>query len=272
PAQIGFLLLFCLLWQAGLTIFTDFSTFWGGLKKDRITAPMVMAKLNHFLTIASLKSAVITALGLGLLLRANSFSTLLLAATVAIASKFAIKVRGKHIFNPANIGIIAALSLTGDAWVSPGQWGTEGWLIAVFLGAGGLVLGKVGRWDTSVVFFALYGGLELARNAWLGWDAEVVFHHLGNGSLLVFTLFMLTDPRSIPNARLSRILWASAIAILTFTLQYTLYLPTAMFWALFICSPLTVLFDTYWQAPRFNWVRSGTLIPSFLRVNVLNVL
>ncbi len=210
----------------------------------------------------SLKSALITGLGLCLLLRSNQLSILLLAGLLAIASKFLLRVNGKHIFNPANLGIIAALGLTGSAWVSPGQWGTAFWLVALFLGCGGLVLGKVGRWDTSAVFFAVYAGLSFGRNLWLGWAPEVVLHHLSSGSLLVFTLFMITDPRSIPNARSGRILWATAIAILTFILQYGFYLPTAPFWALFCCAPLTIALDRHWLAPRFTWQpRTLPLIP-----------
>ena len=199
------------------------------------------------------KSALITGLGLCLLLRANHLSTLMLAAALAIASKFLLQVRGKHWFNPANFGIIAALTLTGDAWVSPGQWGTGIWLAAVFLGAGGLVLGKVGRWDTSLMFLLVYGGLDCLRNLWLGWPMTLTLHHLENGSLLVFALFMLTDPRSIPNARPGRLIWATAIAIITLVLQYNFYLPTAMFWALFISAPLTLLIDYQFPAHRFQW-------------------
>ncbi|WLT36830.1 RnfABCDGE type electron transport complex subunit D [Synechocystis sp. B12] len=208
------------------------------------------------------KSALITGLGLCLLLRANHLSTLILAASLAIASKFLLQAWGKHWFNPANFGIIAALSLTGDAWVSPGQWGTTLWLGAVFLAAGGLVLGKVGRWDTSIMFLTVYAGLDLARNAWLGWPPEVSFHHLENGSLLVFALFMITDPRSIPNGRPGRLLWATAIAIFSLILQYHFYLPTALFWALFCLSPLTVLLDRQFPAPRFQWWQKNNPVPS----------
>jgi Na+-transporting NADH:ubiquinone oxidoreductase subunit NqrB len=212
----------------------------------------------------SLKSALITGLGLCLLLRANHFSTMLLAAGLAIASKFIFRVRGKHFFNPANFGIIAALTLSKDAWVSPGQWGTDWWYLALFLATGGLVLKKVGRWETSVVFLGVYASLESVRNFWLGWDSEVLWHHLTSGSLLVFALFMLTDPRSIPNAIKGRIIWAMSIAILTFILQYTLYLQTAMFWALFCLSPLTILLDSQFFSPRFTWLKSNVLSPQLI--------
>jgi Na+-transporting NADH:ubiquinone oxidoreductase subunit NqrB len=67
------------------------------------------------------RSPLITALGLSLLLRVDHWPTMALAAGVAITSKFLLRIEGKHYFNPANIGIIVALCLTHDAWVSPGQ-------------------------------------------------------------------------------------------------------------------------------------------------------
>ncbi len=206
--------------------------------------------------INSLKSSLITALGLCLLLRSNSYQTMMLAGVCAIASKFLLRYRQKHFFNPANFGIIFALVLTNDAWVSPGQWGTDWWYLLLFAGMGGVVLRKVGRWDTSVIFLVTYASIEAMRNAWLGWSWDVLLHQLSSGSLLLFALFMLTDPRSIPNATRGRVIWSIAIALLTVILQDYFYLTTAIFWALFIVSPVTVLLDTVWNAPRFNWHRT----------------
>jgi Na+-transporting NADH:ubiquinone oxidoreductase subunit NqrB len=199
------------------------------------------------------RSPLITALGLSLLLRVEHPGIMALAAAIAIASKFILRVDGKHIFNPANLGIVAVLGLTHQAWVSPGQWGEDLWYGLIFLGAGGLVLKRVGRWDTTLTFLGSYALLEALRILWLGWTWDVWAHRLMSGSLLLFALFMVTDPRSIPNARPARLLWASAIALLTFILRNQFYLPTAVFWALFALSPLTLLLDYLWQAPRFSW-------------------
>src|SRR5262249_43163768 len=68
------------------------------------------------------KSALISALSLCLLLRTSSPLVAALAAFVTIASKFVIRVRGKHVFNPTNAGLVFALLVTPNAWVSPGQW------------------------------------------------------------------------------------------------------------------------------------------------------
>lgn len=201
----------------------------------------------------SLKSALITSLGLSLLLRADRVSTMVLAGVLAIGSKFILTIDRKHWFNPANFGIILALLLTPDAWVSPGQWGDDWWYLLLFLGTGGIVLKRVGRWDTSAAFLMAYAILEATRNIWLGWTWDVYAHKLMSGSLLLFTLFMITDPRSIPNARSARIVWAIAIAGLTFILRNYFYINEAVFIALFALSPMTILFDRIWQAPQFNW-------------------
>lgn len=252
PELILVILVSSLLTQWGLTAFVTRqknSIFQGGWFKNWAN-PLFMK---------SWRSALITALGLCLLLRANDYSTMILASSLAIASKFIFRVNQKHFFNPANFGIIAALTLTKDAWVSPGQWGTDWWYLLLFLGTGGLILNRVGRWDTSAIFLGTYTLLEGIRNIWLGWSWDVLQHHLMSGSLLLFALFMLTDPRSIPNHPLGRFCWAIAIAGVTFMLQHSFYLSTAIFWALFFLSPLTILLDFWQTAPRFSWRDTETL-------------
>lgn len=206
----------------------------------------------------SLPSALITSLGLSLLLRADHYSTIVLASTAAILSKFLLRVGDKHLFNPANFGIVTALLLTSDAWVSPGQWGEEGWYALLFLSAGGLVLERVGRWDTTVAFLVPYAGLEAVRNVWLGWSWDVWAHRLMSGSLLVFALFMVTDPRTIPNARVGRIIWAVAIALLTFVLRNQFFISTAVFWALFALAPFSIVLDIIFPDSRFTWKESSS--------------
>ena len=213
-------------------------------------------------TPSAFRSAAITSLGLCLLLRGNDYSTMALAGCLAIASKFVCQYKDKHFFNPANFGIIAALLLSNDAWISPGQWGTDWWYLLLFAGTGGMLLKRVGRWDTSAAFFLSYAGLEAARNFWLGFGWDVLIHELMSGSLLLFALFMLTDPRSIPNATTSRLIWAIAIALLTFILQHQFFVESAIFWALFAISPVTIFLDEFWSAPRFTWQQARLAIGS----------
>jgi Na+-transporting NADH:ubiquinone oxidoreductase subunit NqrB len=249
PDLIFVLLVTCLLTQwLAVSIFAKCREKFNFLtKKQNDLREMSFSKLS------SLKSALITALGLTLLLRADRYSTMMLAGSLAILSKFLFQVDNKHFFNPANFGIIAALILTPDAWVSPGQWGDDGWYALLFIGTGGMVLSRVGRWDTTAAFLGTYALLEAVRNLWLGWTWDVFSHRLMSGSLLLFALFMITDPRSIPNARISRLLWAGSIATLTFILRNQFFISTAVFWALFALAPLSILLDSCWSAPRFSW-------------------
>jgi Na+-transporting NADH:ubiquinone oxidoreductase subunit NqrB len=207
----------------------------------------------------NIRSAVITALGLSLLLRTDDWTTMFIAAFAGIASKFLFQIDHKHCFNPANFGIISALSLTHSAWVSPGQWGEDWWYGLLFLGTGGLILKRIGRWDTTAAFLIAYSSMEAMRNLWLGWTWDVFLHRLMSGSLILFALFMITDPRSIPDSRKGRILWSVAIASLTFILRNYFFLPTAVFWALFILAPFTVFIDRIWSSPRFTWFKAEKL-------------
>lgn len=103
--------------------------------------------LDYNLPKPSFRSAIITALGLSLLLRCDHYSTMILAGLFAISSKFLFQINQKHFFNPANFGIITVLILTKDAWVSPGQWGEDWWYVLLFAGTGGMVVKRVGRWE-----------------------------------------------------------------------------------------------------------------------------
>jgi len=207
------------------------------------------------------RSALITSLSLGLLLRADNYSTMALAGFLAISSKFLLRFENKHFFNPANFGIISSLVLTTDAWVSPGQWGTDIWYLILFICTGTMILKKVGRRDTCLSFLLVYGGLILGRNLWLGWSGDVLLHQLSNGSLLLFAFFMITDPRSTPKAHWSRVVWGIALGICSFSLQTIWFIPTGLFWALFILSPLTILLDWLYSGSEFKWQNS-------LKVNI----
>ncbi len=67
------------------------------------------------------KSALISSLSLCLLLRTNDCAVAALAAVIAIGSKFVIRWRDKHIFNPTNMALVVILA-SGLGWISPGQW------------------------------------------------------------------------------------------------------------------------------------------------------
>jgi Na+-transporting NADH:ubiquinone oxidoreductase subunit NqrB len=203
----------------------------------------------------TLRSAAITGLGMSLLLRTGSPWTLVFAAFAAIAGKFLLRIRGRHIFNPGNLGIVLALLLTGDAWVSPGQWGSGAALVFLVGAAGCMVVLRVGRIDTSIAFLGTFALLDLVRTVgYLGWEWDVWLHRLTNGSLLLFTFFMITDPMTTPTAPRARIGWSMAIAVLAFLISWKLWVNAAPIWALFLLSATTPLLDHVWRGEAFHWL------------------
>jgi Na+-transporting NADH:ubiquinone oxidoreductase subunit NqrB len=207
----------------------------------------------------ALKSAMITALGLTLLLRSGDIWVYAAAGFVAITSKFFIRYRGKHIFNPANLALVVFVLLLKQAWVSPGQWGSSAMLV-YFIGAAGImVLFRAARVDTAFSFLGVLFLLEAGRNClYLGWPADYLFHRFSNGSLLLFSFFMITDPMTTPDDRKARMLWAACIALITFLLGNFMYLQNAPVPALFIMSLATPLFDQVRRAERFQWLPNRT--------------
>jgi len=207
-------------------------------------------------------SALITCLGLSILLRADSLWAHPLAATLAIASKFSIRAGGKHLFNPGNLGVIAGVALIPGAWISPGQWGSDVAYAAWFVALGAVVSSRARRLDTSWVFLACYLGLVAARVAWLGYEWAVFVHQLESGALLLFAFFMISDPMTTPDHRAARIVHAAVVAAAAFAWQFALFLPNGLVWALFIATPLVPLLDRVFRAERFNWRDNRALPPS----------
>lgn len=202
----------------------------------------------------SWRSSLISGLGLCLLLKTDSWVVMSAAGILTISSKFLFRFRGKHLFNPTNFGIVAMI-LTGTAWISPGQWGSEeAAALIIFLGAVGVLL-RVKRWDLSAVFLSCLFLLEFGYTVlYLGWEFDVLFHRFNSGTILLFAFFMITDPKTSPDSRKGRMVWGMMIAILSFLLARIFYLYQAPLIALFIVSLTTPLVDGFFEADRFRWI------------------
>lgn len=246
--QLSFLLygIFALEWEIPLLRFNLVI-----LSCLAVQAAFILFKTKDW---TGLKSALITAFSICLIMQANSISTMVIAGALSIGSKFILKFRGKHIFNPSNFGIIVTILITGDAWISPGQWGSNALLLMLVGCTGLLVLYRVKRLDTAFAFLVSFLGLSFIRNVlYLGWPADFFYHQLTTGSLLLFSFFMITDPMAIPSARIPRIVWAVAVGALSWWISTKLYVHTAPIWALFFLSPIVPLIDYFFPAKKFDW-------------------
>jgi len=198
-------------------------------------------------------SALVTCFGLSILLRADSVWVHPLAACLAISAKFALRVHGKHLFNPANLGVVVATTLLPGAWISPGQWGNALAAACWFVVLGGLVTGKAQRSDIAWAFLLSWLGVIALRVAWLGQAWSVWWHQLGSGALLLFAFFMISDPMTIPDDRRARIAYALLVALLAYAWQFVLYRPNALVFALFLATPAVPLLDHLFPSRRFAW-------------------
>ena len=200
------------------------------------------------------KSALITAFGVCILLRAADLWIWFAAAFLGIALKFLIRSNGKHVFNPGCIGIVAMMLLVGlDAWVSPGQWGQAPLIAGYAMALAALTLSSAKRLDIALGFLGSFAAILFARAAWLGDPMAIPLHQLSSGALLIFAFFMITDPRSTPDSRLGRILFAMAVAGLTAWLIIGPNVRGAPLMALAALAFLTPVIDRLLPARRFEW-------------------
>ena len=198
-------------------------------------------------------SAIVTCCGLSLLLRSDTLWAHPLVAALAMSSKFVLRIHGKHLYNPANLGVIAAITLIPGTWVSPGQWGNDLALAVWLLMLGTIVTTRARRLDISWVFLGAFLGLVALRILLLGQSWAIWWHQLGNGALLLFTFFMISDPMTIPNRRGPRIAYALIVAAAAIGWQYVLFRPNALIWALFWATPLVPLLDRLFPGEGFLW-------------------
>jgi Na+-transporting NADH:ubiquinone oxidoreductase subunit NqrB len=200
-------------------------------------------------------SALISAVGLCILLRTSTPWLAAAAAAIAIGSKFLLRWNGKHVFNPTNLAIALVVGLTDQAWFSPALWGfgpTVAFLVACL---GGLVVNRAARSDVAFAFAGAYAAILFARAAWLGQPWGVPIHQLGSGVLLQFTFFMISDPKTTPNARAARVLFGAAVALGAAFVAFVLFKPGGPIWSLVVLSPLVPLLDRIFPGQRYEWTR-----------------
>lgn len=201
-----------------------------------------------------LRSPLITGLSLSLLLRTEEPLIHAAAGVIAIASKFILRIDGKHIWNPAGFAIVALLFATpGMVWISPGAWGSTVWFAALLCFFAILVLGAAKRSDIAFYFFGTHAALLFARALWLGDPFAIPLHQLQSGSLLIFTFFMISDPRTSPDSRLGRFIFAGSVAALAHYMAFSMQMRPALYIALIALSPFILLIDKILPAQRFAW-------------------
>jgi Na+-translocating ferredoxin:NAD+ oxidoreductase RnfD subunit len=165
-------------------------------------------------------------------------------AAVSLLSKYVIKWRGNHIFNPSNIGLVLCFVLLGRNRAEPLDfwWGpVSPWLLLAFavIVAGGLfILSRLKLLWIAVSFWLAFAA-GIAVLAATG-HSMVARWHLGpitggyfwwalltSPEVLVFLFFMLTDPKTTPRGQRDRVVYAVSVGLLA----ALLIAPTRTEWA-----------------------------------------
>lgn len=209
------------------------------------------------------RSALISGLSLCLLLRTGSLLLAFAAAVLTIASKFVIRWRGKHVFNPTNLGIVALMLATGgQVWVSPGQWGSVALFSFLMACLGGMVVHRAARSDVTWAFLGFYLAVLFGRALWLGQPMAIPLHQLESGAFLLFTFFMISDPKTTPDSRAGRVLFALLVALGAGFVHFVLYRPNGLLLSLAFLSPLVPLLDRLLPGNRYVWHRDPVPAPA----------
>jgi Na+-translocating ferredoxin:NAD+ oxidoreductase RnfD subunit len=210
----------------------------------------LLARLPRF----EWRSALISGLSLCLLCRTNSLWLVVITAVITIASKFLLRWKGKHLFNPTNFGLMTMmLDTDGKVWVSPGQWGNIVFFAFFMACLGGLVVMRARRADVALGFIACWSALLIGRSLYLGEPLTIPLHRLQNGALLLFTFFMISDPRTTPDSRVGRLVFAALVALGGWYWQFRMFGTNGPLWALYFGSLLTPVIDWCLPGGRYEW-------------------
>ena len=212
-------------------------------------------------------SILISAASLCLLLKTNDWWISLLAAFLTVVSKYLFRFQRKHIFNPSAFGIVATLLFTNDAWLSPGQWGSNAVIFFFVITLGTIVVTRVQKLDVSLAFLLTFIGLLYWRQVYvLGWPMDHFIHSVSTGSLLLFSFFMISDPKTSPDHPVARIIWAVVIAAVSFYLTAFKWKYNTAIWVLVAAAPMVPLLNAFFKAQRFQWK------PASLHFNFISTL
>ena len=219
----------------------------------RVSIPQILAAiltcavLEVLLTFRSSKafvwpaSAMLTGSGVALILRLTgqapndhwTFDGWYVFATVAglaLLSKYVIRYRGNHIFNPSNIGLVVAFLVLGmtrveplDFWWGPLDLGLVA-AYAVILIGGTLITRRLKLLALAATFWlALAAGLGVLAASGHCMTANWAFAPVcgvdywrvivTSPEVMIFLFFMITDPKTVPLGQVGRVMFGLLVAI-----------------------------------------------------------
>lgn len=213
-----------------------------------IGAELVLSRLVRG-TWPHLSSAYISGISVGILVRSPLYWPFALCSLLSITSKYALRYKERHLFNPSNFGICAMLFLAPYA-VAPlsVQWGNYLLPMVVIWVIGSITIYRLRRFHICLTYVVSFVALAAVRSAITGDMFVAELAPITGPMYQLFIFFMITDPRTTVRTRRGQILVAFLIALVEmfFRLGESVYAP---FYALFVVGPPAFLLEL-WTTER----------------------
>ncbi|HUK91501.1 MAG TPA: hypothetical protein VLZ81_13950 [Blastocatellia bacterium] len=193
-------------------------------------------------------SAYITGISVGILVRSPAFWPYALCAALSITSKYVLRVKERHIWNPSNFGICVMLFLA--YYVVAGlsiQWGNYLWPMAVIWALGSVTIWRLKRFHICATYVVSFIIFAILRSYITGhaWQAEVA--PLTGPMYQLFVFFMITDPKTTVSSRRGQIVVAFLVALVEMIMRLDQVI-WAPFYALFLVGPAALLLEMWWTS------------------------
>jgi len=191
----------------------------------------------------NLASAYISGISVSILIRSNLYWPYIVTAFLTIASKYVLRYKGRHIWNPSNFGIswmlfTAPFSVAGLSI----QWGNNIWPMLVIWILGLVIVARAKRYHITITYVLSFIFFAYIRSFITGDPFLTEVAPLTGPMYQLFIFFMITDPATTVKSRNGQILVAFAIALVEFILRLNQFI-YAPFYALFIVGPLFMIID-----------------------------
>lgn len=197
----------------------------------------------------NLSSAYITGISVSILIRSPMFWPYALCAMISIATKYVLRYRGRHLWNPSNFGVswmlfTASFSVAGLSI----QWGNNLWPMLIIWLLGLVIVWRARRFHVTFTYIVSFIAFSLLRSVITGASFLAEVAPLTGPMYQLFVLFMITDPVTTVSSRKGRILVAFLIALVEFVLRLNEFI-YAPFYALFLVGPVAMMIDLRKKKP-----------------------
>lgn len=209
-----------------------------------VAAEVVFARLVPDRS-ASPVSAYITGVSLSILIKpqSNLLWPFFLGAVLAIGSKYVLRYRGRHLWNPSNFGIGALLLLSANhVAILSEQWGNAVGTNAVIWAIGLLVVYRARMLHVTVTYLLSFLGFAALRSVAVGTPILAEVGPVTGPMYQLLVLFMITDPATTVSTRKGRMWVAFSIAAVEMGIRLAADFHVGLISPLYHSPPILALF------------------------------